>query len=186
MGDLSAETRPGARASGLSLLLLLTLLLERWSGFCSPRWTDPFCWSCGCSRGRGKMCVEDKGKGEKGHVESDLENWPSLQGMGRYQGKGQQAGFAPRDCPEMCSVFWVWHRKRQQSWSVPRPSWDGRGNTCLVSLRRLSIAKTGKHDPREISTRVFLHSWVEQPLLSFEQSCDNHLREHWAVPDQAS
>lgn len=58
-----------------------------------------------------KMCVGDKGKGEKGHVKSDLENTRSVQGMGRYQGKGQQAGFSAQECLEMCGVSCVWHRK---------------------------------------------------------------------------
>lgn len=189
MGDLNVETRPGARASGLSLPLLLTPLLERWSGFCNPGWTDPLYWSCGCSGGSGKtiannkMCVGDKGKGERGHVKSDLENTRRVQGVGRYQGKGQQAGFSAQECLEMCGVSCVWHRKWQQSRSVPIPSCDGRGNACLVSLRRLSFAKTGKRDPRQFFNKSI---FAQQPLLSFEQSCDNHLCEHWTVPGQAS
>lgn len=86
---MNAETRPGARASGLSLLLLLILLLGRSSGFCNPLF-----WSCGCSGGSGrkvandKMCAEDKGKGEEGPVESDLGNWGGESAKGRDKQQG--------------------------------------------------------------------------------------------------
>lgn len=106
---MKAETRPGARASGLSLLLLLILLLGRSSGFCNPLF-----WSCGGSGGNGrkvandKMCVEDKGKGEKGPVESDLGNW----GWESAKGRDKQQGLLHKTA-QKCAMSPLWDTENE-------------------------------------------------------------------------
>lgn len=180
MGDLNVETQPRAPASCLSLLLLLILLLQRCSGkMLLERWilqpwvNRPLFCSCGCSGKRLLMikCVLKTRKRER--KDSDLASWEWESTKGRDNKQVLLHRTAQR-----CAASPVCDTENDSRAEVfPDPPVM---EICLVPLRRLSFAKTEKHDPRRISTGVFLHC--------FEQPCDNHLCEHplwhWPVPDK--
>lgn len=124
-------------------------------------------WQRGCYD---KMCVETR---ERERKDSDLESW----GWESTKGRDNEQVLLHRTA-QRCAASPVCDTENDSRAEVfPDPPVM---EICLVPLRRLSFAKAGKHDPRWISTRVFLHC--------FEQSCDNHLCEHplWHWPCQTS